>query len=68
VRRTGTIPLAATVDFLESTHTNALPQVDLPCNRGCRGRKLVIGLRSKIWILKLINDIGEEQDPAPALV
>lgn len=29
-----TIPLASTVDLLEATHTNTLPQVDLPCHRG----------------------------------
>lgn len=34
VRGPGAIPLAATIDLLEATHTDALPQVDFPCNRG----------------------------------
>jgi hypothetical protein len=36
---TGAIPLAATIDLLEATNTNALTQVDLPGNRGWKERK-----------------------------
>ena len=64
----GAIPLAATIDLLESTYTNALPEVDLPCNWGCRDK---IGNQIDAQNLNIqvnINDIGEEQDSSPALV
>lgn len=33
MRGPGAIPLAPTIDLLEATQTNALPQVDFPSNR-----------------------------------
>jgi len=54
----GAIPLAATIDLLESTYTNALPEVDLPCNWGSPGVVPVRVIRRKLLEPRSLHNVN----------